>query len=267
MKIPGAWTKLEASESLPKWWTEMSDESKKEYIAEHPNSKYAEIHKSAAPKELSSPHDNHAVDVHAPEMKAGSPARKKIGSFLRTKSKHIFDHLKHEAKEWKTAGVALKGLAQGKPLDDHGKKAIASVAADIAVTTTTLVTVGWAAHGVLAFLHHFGSHLAQEALMKAAIRGSMHVASLRILSSDQGADRIVQDAIEIMIDQIEKGDLEKYTEKKAVSARVDMSAEVVGRGLCPECKKPMAVVMAGEAKVWACAADRISIPVPDGYKD
>jgi hypothetical protein len=52
------------------------------------------------------------------------------------------------------------------------------------------------------------------------------------------------------------------TETK-VSARVDMSADVAGKGLCPECRNPMEVVMAGGNKVWACVADRISLPMPD----
>jgi hypothetical protein len=51
-----------------------------------------------------------------------------------------------------------------------------------------------------------------------------------------------------------------------VEARIDMSAEIAGMGKCPECKKPMVVAKAGNATVWACANDRISIPVPDGYK-
>lgn len=53
------------------------------------------------------------------------------------------------------------------------------------------------------------------------------------------------------------------TKAEEVSARVDMSAEVAGKGLCPECRKPMQAVMAGNSKVWACVADRISLPMPD----
>lgn len=57
--------------------------------------------------------------------------------------------------------------------------------------------------------------------------------------------------------------IEANTTKKEVSARVDMSADVAGKGLCPECKTPMEVVMAGTNKVWACVAHRISLPIPD----
>lgn len=48
-----------------------------------------------------------------------------------------------------------------------------------------------------------------------------------------------------------------------VKARVDMSPEVAGKGLCPECRKPMTIVQAGPSKSWICAADRISLPIPN----
>jgi hypothetical protein len=50
-----------------------------------------------------------------------------------------------------------------------------------------------------------------------------------------------------------------------VTARIDMSADVAGQGNCPECKKPMTVVASGPSKMWVCAHDRISLPMPDGH--
>lgn len=55
--------------------------------------------------------------------------------------------------------------------------------------------------------------------------------------------------------------------KKKVTARVDMSAEVAGKGNCPECKKPMSIVQGSSGRLWACAHDRISLPIPDDYAD
>lgn len=51
--------------------------------------------------------------------------------------------------------------------------------------------------------------------------------------------------------------------KEKVEARIDMSADVVGRGNCPECRQPMQVVTVAGTKMWACAADRITIPMPN----
>jgi hypothetical protein len=54
--------------------------------------------------------------------------------------------------------------------------------------------------------------------------------------------------------------------QRKLEAKIDMSAEVAGKGLCPDCKKPMTEAYAGEHKVWACAADRIVLPFPDESK-
>ena len=57
------------------------------------------------------------------------------------------------------------------------------------------------------------------------------------------------------------------TKAEKVESRIDMSADVAGMGKCPECKTPMQVVTSGKGKVWACVADRISLPLPDDYKE
>lgn len=51
--------------------------------------------------------------------------------------------------------------------------------------------------------------------------------------------------------------------KKEVSARIDMSAEVAGKGLCPECKKPMVPGIVNGHESLVCHEDRIAIPIPD----
>lgn len=51
--------------------------------------------------------------------------------------------------------------------------------------------------------------------------------------------------------------------KTKTTARIDMSAEVAGKGLCPECHKPMAMSHANGYPVLVCDEHRIAIPVPD----
>ena len=48
-----------------------------------------------------------------------------------------------------------------------------------------------------------------------------------------------------------------------VKARIDMSAEVAGSGLCPECRKPMVKAYANEIPVLSCNDCRIAIPMPN----
>jgi hypothetical protein len=56
-------------------------------------------------------------------------------------------------------------------------------------------------------------------------------------------------------------------EKTKVAARIDMSPEVAGKGLCPECRNPMTIAHAGISRSWVCVADRIALPLPNGYQD
>lgn len=48
-----------------------------------------------------------------------------------------------------------------------------------------------------------------------------------------------------------------------VESRIDMGEDIVGQGKCPECKKTMTVASMGAQKVWVCAADRITLPMPN----
>lgn len=50
---------------------------------------------------------------------------------------------------------------------------------------------------------------------------------------------------------------------KQVTARIDMSDEVAGAGLCPDCRKPMEKVFASGIGALVCMHDRITLPMPD----
>ena len=57
--------------------------------------------------------------------------------------------------------------------------------------------------------------------------------------------------------------VEAKAEPKKVTARIDMSAEVAGAGLCPECKGTMQRSMANGIPVLICEQHRIAIPIAD----
>lgn len=68
--------------------------------------------------------------------------------------------------------------------------------------------------------------------------------------------------------KIPKAYIEAGTVKKTkVQARIDMSEEVAGAGLCPDCHHPMDTVFiataAGDVECYVCHPDRIAIPTPD----
>lgn len=49
----------------------------------------------------------------------------------------------------------------------------------------------------------------------------------------------------------------------SVTARIDMSTDVAGKGLCPECRKPMEASIANGHAGLVCHADRIFLPAVD----
>lgn len=51
-----------------------------------------------------------------------------------------------------------------------------------------------------------------------------------------------------------------------VEAKIDMSADVVGKGLCPECRQPMQRAYVDGTPVWSCVRDRVALPVENGDK-
>jgi hypothetical protein len=60
-----------------------------------------------------------------------------------------------------------------------------------------------------------------------------------------------------------KVEASKPKEEVKVHARIDMSAEVAGAGLCPECRQPMEPSLANGIPVLVCLEHRIAIPTPD----
>lgn len=55
----------------------------------------------------------------------------------------------------------------------------------------------------------------------------------------------------------------KNVNKKKVTARIDMSEEVAGKGLCPECKEAMKPVLVNKIPALCCMKCRIVLPMPE----
>lgn len=51
---------------------------------------------------------------------------------------------------------------------------------------------------------------------------------------------------------------------KQLEAALDMSEQVAGIGLCPECKRPMEqTLIATDDQVWVCLQCRVTLPIKD----
>lgn len=53
------------------------------------------------------------------------------------------------------------------------------------------------------------------------------------------------------------------TTKTNLTARIDMGADVAGKGLCPDCRKPMTASIANGHAGLVCHEDRIFLPAVD----
>ena len=62
-------------------------------------------------------------------------------------------------------------------------------------------------------------------------------------------------AAKLTAKQITAGGIEETT--------LDMSDDVAGNGLCPDCKRPMEKVVVDEEVCWACLPCRVSLPMRD----
>ena len=124
--------------------------------------------------------------------------RTKVGkdaaALLKRKAKGAVDHVKHEVKEFKLAGAAIKKKAQGKELDDHDKKAIKAVVKTIATTVAGTLAMGGVAHLTAAALgQHFAIETAAKAVGKAALYASMFVEEEDEAAFNMWVEKMVRD--------------------------------------------------------------------------
>ncbi len=184
---------------MASWWDELSPESRKEYIEEHPDSKYAKeaLGESKTPEAKpghttppkANPKPGHPAKTkmsegvsHAvaalPEHEqhfyaegghhADSPQRRKAAQAIKDKSKGILHHLKQQKEEWKAGFSAIKKLKNKQPLNDHDKDALKACAQDIIITVAGVAITGGLAHGVAAAIAHLGQHFFTDMALKAA---------------------------------------------------------------------------------------------------
>lgn len=56
----------------------------------------------------------------------------------------------------------------------------------------------------------------------------------------------------------------KPVQAKQIRAKIDMSEDVAGQGLCPECHQPMKEVMVNNIPALCCFDHRIVLPKKNG---
>lgn len=112
-----------AKEDASEWWTALPSDQKKQYIENHPNSKYAKdaIKEDEAKDEPKSEDEQPAPKV---SKEATEKQVKSAVSTLRSNGSKIANKLKSTFPRMHHASTGLKNLATGKPLDDEHKEAL-----------------------------------------------------------------------------------------------------------------------------------------------
>lgn len=60
-----------------------------------------------------------------------------------------------------------------------------------------------------------------------------------------------------------KSEVKQEKKKLEARAKLDMSEQVIGNGLCPVSGKPMVKMIANGKEVWVSVGERIALPVKD----
>ncbi len=111
------------------WWDNLPAEQKKEYIGEHPNSKYANqaIHEKEAAKgdQQADPGPDGRDQPEGPKsLQPGSPQRKAVATTIKKGAPKIAKLLKHAFPRISAATEALHHLGTGKPLEHEHKEVL-----------------------------------------------------------------------------------------------------------------------------------------------
>lgn len=196
------------------WWKKLSDKEQEVYVKQHPNSKYAKLHKAAKikerkPKQSLPKKHIRKLKIHwkkfTKEQKKmfkdgdhlpNSKERKGFKSFIKRKAKGVVKALKHEVKEWKEAGGAVRKLVNGKKPNDHEKKALKTVALHVGMVVGPMALSGGLSGGLAAVSKGIGLHLLEHT---ALIRG-VQIAAFASESAD--AERSDEELLELLVKQM-----------------------------------------------------------------
>lgn len=167
--------------SLPTWWTSLAPEKQKEYLAEHPNSKFA--HKITQMKQaVVQKTKKHVHFLSSPESKPDSPVRRGAAKMFKTKAASFIKNVKHEAvDEWKHFATAAHAFSKGHELSHHQKNAVKGMALKLITVGGPLLMsspeLSHLGHLLPEIAHHYVTDVMIGSLLKAAIFASVLAAA------------------------------------------------------------------------------------------
>ncbi len=158
-----------ADAALPTWWTEMSPDQQKEYLAEHPKSKFAQ-HIMQMKKAV----QKHTHFLTSPDSTPDSPVRRSAAKMFKDKAVTFIKNVKEEAvDEWKHFAKAAHAKAHGHELTHHQKKAVQGMALKLITVGAPLLlsnpNFAHLGHILPELAHHYATDVLIGSLAKALI--------------------------------------------------------------------------------------------------
>jgi len=161
------------------WFEGLEPKQQKEYIEEHPNSKYAKkvLDKGAetvkkggvALKNVAKNYTEEQKKFFSGEdSKPGSKVRRSFGTFMSDKAKGLVKGLKAEVHEFKEAGEGLYNLAKGQKITHHQKTALKTILLHTAMVVGPMAISGGLSAGITHMLPSIATHFLEHSLMITA---------------------------------------------------------------------------------------------------
>ena len=201
------------------WFDKMSPDQQKEYVTEHPASKFAKSAKKSI-KTVQNVGKKAVVSVkdfskdqktffRGKDHEAKSEARRSFSTFIKDKAKGLVKGLKHEVKEFKMAGVGLAKLASGHKLDHHEKGAIKAVLLHSALVIGPMAMTGGLSAGLSHVLPAIATHFLEHSMVMTAGKAALFASAKK-----DDSDALMQHLITKFAEYIETEDFDQDTWKE-----------------------------------------------------
>lgn len=239
------------------WWGGMSPEHQKEYVAEHPNSKYAKDYKAkqkkddkntkpAAKEPVKKSLANRIKGIFhklpKPEQeffatggaKPDSEPRRKIGKAIKNKSTGILQHLKKQKDEWHHGMKAVSKVMRKQSLNGTDKNALKTLGKELMVVVGTVALAGGMGHGLVSAMSHMGEHLLVGSALSAMDHGIVS-ANFKIQAETEDGemdedDTIMTHMIDYVADFAQKGNIPDECWEKGMTDIADLHYEPESEG-------------------------------------
>ena len=185
------------------WFFKLPKEKQKEYIKEHPKSKFA--HKVGKHVEK---HREKVKDWHKDQKEffagpgaAKSKERRSVSDFMKDKAAGVVKSIKHELKEYKTAGKALHKMASKQEISDHEKKAVRTVLVHSALVLGPMAVTGGLSGSIGHVLPAIATHFMQHSAALTALKVAAYATT-----NESKTDKMMEDLIHKFADYVAEQD-------------------------------------------------------------